>query len=184
MAPCNFRLCPLRVMVNSTWAKIRVGVNPMIENFKLSHLGARGGTFIFRFWPLNPTLYPQINPFFFYGRCVRCSETWATIRVESTNSPLYTADSPLHLRTVVAQPSIVVTCGGVGGGWFFVWSFVVLFLSCRVLFCSCCMCVCVWPVALLAPELYLLHLKQIFFFCGRCERYSGTWATIRVEKTS
>jgi len=49
MAPCNFRLCPLRVMVNSTWAKIRVGVNPMIENFKLSHLGARGGTFIFRF---------------------------------------------------------------------------------------------------------------------------------------
>jgi len=29
------------------------------------------------------------------------------------------------------------------GGWFFVWSFVVLFLSCRVLCCSRCVCVCV-----------------------------------------
>ena len=30
-----------------------------------------------------------------------------------------------------------------GSGWFFVWSFVVLFWSCRVLCCSCCVCVCV-----------------------------------------
>ena len=29
------------------------------------------------------------------------------------------------------------------GGWFFVWSFVVLCLSCRVLCCSCCVFVCV-----------------------------------------
>jgi len=54
------------------------------------------------------------------------------------------------VRTVAAPPSIVVKCGG----WFFVWSFVNLFLSCRVLCCceflvvSClvlfllCVCVC------------------------------------------
>jgi len=34
------------------------------------------------------------------------------------------------VRTVAAPPSIVVRCGG---GGFFVWSCVVLFLSCRVL---------------------------------------------------
>jgi len=36
------------------------------------------------------------------------------------------------------------------GGWFFVWSFVVLFLSCRV-FCGVVLvvCLCVWPVSLL-----------------------------------
>jgi len=55
------------------------------------------------------------------------------------------------VRTVAAPPSIVVKCGG----WFFVWSFVALFLSCRVLcccgvvlvvscvVCSCCVFVCV-----------------------------------------
>jgi len=42
--------------------------------------------------------------------------------------------SPLYclICTVAAPPSIVVKCGG-GGGGFFVWSFVVLFLSCHVL---------------------------------------------------
>ena len=47
------------------------------------------------------------------------------------------------VRTVAAPPSIVVKCGFSVGGWFFVWSFVVLFLSCRVLCCSCCVFVCV-----------------------------------------
>jgi len=33
--------------------------------------------------------------------------------------------------------------GGGGGGGFFVWSFVVMFLSCRVLCCACrVVCVC------------------------------------------
>jgi len=36
-----------------------------------------------------------------------------------------------------APPSIVVKCCG---GWCFVWSFVVLFLYCRVVCCSCCVC--------------------------------------------
>jgi len=40
---------------------------------------------------------------------------------------------------VVCFNSIVVKCGG----WFFVWSFVVLFWSCVVVWCSCCVFVCV-----------------------------------------
>ena len=51
----------------------------------------------------------------------------------------YQAKASEVVRTVVAPPSIVVKCGG---GWFFVWSFVVLFLSWRVVCCSCCVCVC------------------------------------------
>jgi len=39
------------------------------------------------------------------------------------------APSPRHLRWLLSA-----------GGWFLVWSFVVLFLSCRVLCCSCCVC--------------------------------------------
>ena len=48
------------------------------------------------------------------------------------------APSPRHLRSLLSA-----------GGWFFVWSFVVLFLSCRVLrVCVLVVCLCVWPVDL------------------------------------
>ena len=43
----------------------------------------------------------------------------------------------IHLP--ILPPSIVVKCGG----WFFVWSFVVLFLPCVVWCCSCRVVVCV-----------------------------------------
>ena len=39
--------------------------------------------------------------------------------------------SPFHLRSLLSA-----------GGWFFLWSFVVLFLSCVMWCCSCCVCVC------------------------------------------
>jgi len=52
------------------------------------------------------------------------------------------------VRTVAAPPSIVVKCGG---GCFFVWSFVVLFLSCRVL------CCCGVVLVVSCVVLYLLY---------------------------
>ena len=52
------------------------------------------------------------------------------------------------MRTVAAPPSWFLSAGGL----FFLWSFVGLFLSCRVLCCSCCVFVCVTCFSFLVQE--------------------------------
>jgi len=54
------------------------------------------------------------------------------------------APSPRHLQSLLSA-----------GGGFFMWSFVVLFLSCRVVCCSCCVFVCVTCFASSRPRVVL-----------------------------
>ena len=56
-----------------------------------------------------------------------------------TTNPLWEV-----IRTVAAPPSIVVKWGR----WFFMWTFVVLFLPC-VVWCCLIVCLCAWPISLL-----------------------------------
>jgi len=75
-----------------------------------------------------------------------------------TDDPISHADSGAATHrgvghTVAAPPSIVVKWGG----WFFVWSFVVVFLSCVVRWCSCYVFVCV------CADLFLFfHTMSLF----------------------
>jgi len=89
------------------------------------------------------------------------------IRVHPSLPPTLTSARPPTrvwevVHTVAAPPSIVVECGG----WFFVWSFVALFLSCRVL-CSCgvvlvASCVVLFVLCVCVCDLFLfLHTTHI-----------------------
>jgi len=93
---------------------------------------------------------PQVNPsVFFWCRWFWvCCVCVACLLFSQVSSRWY-APSPRHLRSLLSD-----------GGWFFVWSFVVFFLSCRVFGVVLVVCLC---------DLFLfLHVKLVVLIVCLC----------------
>jgi len=126
--------------------------------------------------------FPSIPPLFlccrFFFKTTSLKATpWYSARFPSGTSDSQSFRMSPQIRmwevlcTVAAPPSIVVKCGG----WFFVWSFVVLCVSCVVWWCSCRVFVCVCVLFLFlqtnTQQPMILFARSCLLACTRYCHY-------------